>query len=88
MNRCGVIAGAGQFGKVNQDVVTLWVANHFFRKELRDTGFGGIGKQVRDLLHYNDLYDAIAIQMQNIAKISQSEIFNLGGRPRRLNFTT
>src|SRR5690606_7583876 len=41
INRCGVIAGPGQFGKVDQGVFTLWVANHYFGKPLRYTGFGG-----------------------------------------------
>ena len=49
INRCGVIAGPGQFGKVDQGVFTLWVANHVFGKPLKYTGFGGQGKQVRDL---------------------------------------
>lgn len=41
VNRCGVIAGAGQFGKVDQGVFTLWIANHYFGKPLQYTGFGG-----------------------------------------------
>jgi len=32
INRCGTIAGPGQFGKVDQGVFTLWVACHFFKR--------------------------------------------------------
>src|SRR5207253_150096 len=57
--RCGVIAGPGQFGKVDQGVFTWWIAHHYFKKPLEYTGFGGQGKQVRDLLHPLDLFDLI-----------------------------
>lgn len=78
INRCGVIAGSGQWGKVDQGVFTLWVANHFFNKTLSYTGFGGVGLQVRDLLHPSDLFDAIESQVSLVEKYN-GEIFNLGG---------
>lgn len=78
INRCGVIAGPGQFGKVDQGVFTLWVANHYFSKPLRYTGFGGKGKQVRDLLHPHDLYRLIRIQLEKMDK-HRGEVFNVGG---------
>jgi len=78
INRCGVIAGPGQWGKVDQGVFTLWVANHFFNKKLSYTGFGGEGHQVRDLLHPSDLFDAIESQVNLVSKYN-GEIFNLGG---------
>ena len=78
IDRCGVIAGAGQFGKVDQGVFTLWVANHVFNKPLKYTGFGGQGKQVRDLLHPSDLKRALDLQLSAIDKIS-GDTFNLGG---------
>lgn len=77
-NRCGVIAGPGQFGKVDQGVFTLWVACHFWNKPLRYTGFGGEGKQVRDLLHPLDLYALIRKQFAHIDACS-GEVFNVGG---------
>lgn len=80
INRCGVLAGPGQFGKVDQGVFTLWVAHHHFGKPLRYTGFGGTGKQVRDLLHPSDLYRLIALQLAAIDRIS-GETFNVGGGP-------
>ena len=80
INRCGVIAGPGQFGKVDQGVFTLWVANHFYRKPLRYTGFGGTGKQVRDLLHPADLFALIRKQIPEVDRYS-GESFNIGGGP-------
>lgn len=79
INRCGVIAGAGQWGKVDQGVFTLWVVNHFFKKNLKYTGFNGTGKQVRDLLHPDDLFDLIEKQISISSNPHSGEIFNVGG---------
>jgi CDP-paratose 2-epimerase len=78
IDRCGVIAGPGQFGKVDQGVFTLWVANHFFKKPLKYTGFGGKGKQVRDLLHPADLFALIKKQLLKIDECA-GQVFNVGG---------
>lgn len=78
INRCGVIAGPGQFGKVDQGVFTLWVANHYFGKTLRYTGFGGQGKQVRDLMHPADLFDLLQVQLSS-PKGLQGGVYNAGG---------
>lgn len=78
INRCGVIAGPGQFGKVDQGVFTLWMLAHYFRKELNYIGFGGKGKQVRDLLHVDDLFELINLQVASLNKIS-GKIYNVGG---------
>ncbi len=76
--RCGVIAGPGQFGKVDQGVFTLWVAAHYFGMPLSYTGFGGEGLQVRDLLHPHDLFTAIEGLRPQLASISGKPI-NVGG---------
>lgn len=78
INRCGVIAGPGQFGKTDQGVFTLWVARHVFGGTLSYTGFGGTGKQVRDLLHPRDLYDLMVKQQQALPK-ARGEVFAVGG---------
>lgn len=78
INRCGVIAGPGQFGKVDQGVFTLWVANHFFQKPLAYFGYGGRGLQVRDLLHPEDLYRLLLKQVERVQECS-GEVFNVGG---------
>lgn len=78
INRCGVIAGPGQFGKVDQGVFTYWMMAHYFRKPLKYIGFGGKGKQVRDLLHIDDLFHLIDLQISKLDKISGST-YNVGG---------
>lgn len=78
INRCGVIAGPGQFGRVDQGVFTLWVAHHYFGIPLRYTGFGGQGKQVRDLLHPADLVCLLRRQVDR-ALDWRGEAFNVGG---------
>jgi CDP-paratose 2-epimerase len=50
IDRCGVIAGPWQMGKVDQGVFTHWMLAHHFGNPLTYIGFGGEGKQVRDLL--------------------------------------
>jgi CDP-paratose 2-epimerase len=64
INRCGVIAGPWQFGKVDQGVIALWVMAHLFGKSLNYIGYGGQGKQVRDVLHIADLCELVALQLQ------------------------
>jgi CDP-paratose 2-epimerase len=78
INRCGVIAGPGQFGKTDQGVFTLWVARHYFGRPLKYTGFGGKGLQVRDLLHPDDLCDLVKRQLQSWHLVS-GRTFNVGG---------
>ena len=78
INRCGVIAGPGQFGKTDQGVFTLWVARHYFGRPLQYTGFGGGGLQVRDLLHPDDLAELIRIQLESLDRVS-GRTFNVGG---------
>lgn len=67
VNRCGVIAGPWQFGKVDQGVLALWVLAHHFGKPLSYIGYGGAGKQVRDFLHVNDLCDLLCEQINNFS---------------------
>ena len=63
IDRCGVIAGPWQMGKVDQGVFTHWMLAHHFGKPLSYIGFGGEGKQVRDLLHVEDLVDLVERQL-------------------------
>ena len=78
INRCGVIAGPGQWGKVDQGVFTLWVARHYFGIGLSYMGFGGQGKQVRDLLHPDDLFTLVEAQSK-CPDAWTGEVFNAGG---------
>jgi CDP-paratose 2-epimerase len=63
IDRCGVIAGPWQMGKVDQGVFTHWMLAHYFENPLSYIGFGGEGKQVRDLLHALDLVDLVERQL-------------------------
>jgi len=76
--RCGVIAGPGQFGKIDQGVFTFWLVNHYFRKPLMYTGFGGGGKQVRDLIHPLDLAELISLHYTTMGEC-RGNVFNVGG---------
>lgn len=78
VTRFGVIAGPRQMGKTDQGVVTLWMAKHYWKQSLNYIGYGGLGKQVRDLLHIDDLIALIDLQIHNIEKFN-GKIYNAGG---------
>ena len=78
INRCGVLTGAWQMGKADQGVVVLWVARHFWKKQLSYNGYGGTGKQVRDILHVNDLFRLVDWQLHHMDAVN-GEILNAGG---------
>lgn len=79
INRCGIIAGPWQFGKVDQGIAVFWLASHLFEKPLKYIGFGGTGKQVRDMVHIDDLIELVIMQIQNPAKFASPKAFNVGG---------
>jgi len=78
VNRCGVIAGPWQFGKVDQGVFTFWMLAHYFKQDLNYIGFEGRGKQVRDLLHIDDLFELVDIQASNLERVN-GRVYNVGG---------
>ncbi|GAC1419482.1 MAG: NAD-dependent epimerase/dehydratase family protein [Flavisolibacter sp.] len=78
INRCGVITGPWQMGKADQGVVVLWVARHIYNGKLGYVGYGGEGKQVRDILHINDLFRLIDWEIHHLENVN-GEIFNVGG---------
>ena len=78
ITRFGVIAGPRQMGKTDQGVVTLWMAKHFWNQSLKYIGYGGTGKQVRDILHVDDLIDLVDLQIHDIEKFS-GKVYNVGG---------
>jgi len=78
VDRCGVIAGPWQMGKVDQGVFTHWMLSHRFGQPLRYIGFGGAGKQVRDLLHVEDLVDLVERQLLDPERWD-GRTFNVGG---------
>lgn len=64
INRCGVLAGAGQFGKADQGIFSFWLNAHLRRRPLKYIGFDGGGHQVRDCLHPRDLVPVLLAQMK------------------------
>ncbi len=78
ITRFGVVAGPRQMGKTDQGIAALWMAKHYWNQPLSYIGYGGSGKQVRDLLHIDDLIDLIDLQIHNIEKFT-GKIYNAGG---------
>jgi CDP-paratose 2-epimerase len=54
------------------------MAHHYFRGELSYIGYRGTGKQVRDFLHIDDLFELINIQTQELDRFN-GQVFNVGG---------
>ena len=78
VNRCGVIAGPWQMGKTDQGFILLWLARHHWKLPLSYIGFGGKGKQVRDVLHVQDLCDLVLLQLGNMDLVN-AHVLNVGG---------
>jgi CDP-paratose 2-epimerase len=85
VDRCGVIAGPWQMGKVDQGVFTYWLLAHYFDRELRYIGYGGEGKQVRDLLHVADLVDLVDDQLARPDHWAGATVNVGGGRATSLS---
>jgi CDP-paratose 2-epimerase len=54
------------------------MAKHYWNQSLKYIGYGGMGKQVRDMLHIDDLVDLISTQIHHIEKF-KGKVFNAGG---------
>ncbi|HXK08898.1 MAG TPA: NAD-dependent epimerase/dehydratase family protein [Vicinamibacteria bacterium] len=75
VDRCGILAGGGQFGRPDQGIFAFWVNAWLRRRPLTYTGFGGSGHQVRDCLHPADLVPLIDRQLASVE----------GSKPRTVN---
>ena len=78
INRCGVLAGAGQFGKADQGIFSYWIHSFREKRPLKYIGFGGTGLQVRDAFHPKDLIPLLVRQIQEPDR-DAPKIINLGG---------
>jgi CDP-paratose 2-epimerase len=85
IDRCGVVAGPWQMGKVDQGVFTHWMLAFHFRRPLSYIGFGGAGKQVRDLLHVADLAELIDDQLARPQHWAGAVVNVGGGAPVSLS---
>jgi len=79
VNRCGVLAGAGQFGRADQGIFAFWINSWRARRPLRYLGFGGQGHQVRDCLHPRDLAPLLQRQMAASAMPVADRVVNVSG---------
>ncbi|HXQ80995.1 MAG TPA: NAD-dependent epimerase/dehydratase family protein [Opitutaceae bacterium] len=79
INRCGILAGAGQFGRPDQGIYAYWINSHLRRRPLKYIGFGGKGHQVRDCLHPSDLAPLLAAQFAAPRTDALDRIVNVGG---------
>ena len=66
VDRCGVLAGAGQFGRPDQGIFSFWLHSWCQRRPLAYIGFDGQGHQVRDLLHTDDLATLVQRQISDV----------------------
>ena len=78
IDRCGVMAGAGQFGRADQGIFSWWIHSWATGRRLSYIGFGGRGLQVRDCLHPLDLADILVRQMA-AAEGGRPELVNVSG---------
>jgi len=81
INRCGVLAGAGQFGRADQGIFSFWIHSYARRRALKFIGFGGTGHQVRDCFEPRDLAPLLTRQMNNRERLVEPPI-NIGGGAR------
>jgi CDP-paratose 2-epimerase len=79
INRCGVLAGAGQFGRADQGIFAYWLNCWLRRRPLKYLGFGGHGHQVRDCLHPRDLVPVLEKQFAAPAMPVADRLVNFSG---------
>ncbi len=78
VDRLGVISGPGQMGLEEQGVFAFWMARHYFGGGLTYKGWGGAGKQVRDLLHVEDVWQLVRRQIERWDDV-RGRTYNAGG---------
>ena len=81
VNRCGVLAGAGQFGRADQGIFSFWINAYLRRQPLKYIGFDGAGHQCRDCFHPRDLMPLLEKQFA-AGDSNKPRVVNLGGGPR------
>ena len=79
INRCGVLAGAGQFGRADQGIFAYWINAWLRKRPLKSLGFGGHGHQVRDCLHPRDLLPVLTRQFAAPKLTVADRIANFSG---------
>ncbi len=85
INRCGVLAGAGQFGRADQGIFSFWIHSWAQRRPLKYIGFGGSGHQVRDCLHPRDLARLVLAQLRDPHRSAEKVQHAAGGIDRAMS---
>jgi CDP-paratose 2-epimerase len=80
ITRCGVLAGAGQFGTPEQGIFAFWLNAHLRRRPMRYIGFDGAGFQTRDAFHPRDLAALLIAQMRS-PRSDGPRVYTAGGGP-------
>jgi CDP-paratose 2-epimerase len=81
IDRCGVLAGPGQFGRADQGIFSYWISAWLHRQPLRYLGFAGSGHQVRDCLDPADLVPLLQRQIDAGDERGVPRVINVGGGP-------
>jgi CDP-paratose 2-epimerase len=79
INRCGVLAGAGQFGRPDQGIFSYWINSWRRQRPLKYIGFDGQGHQVRDCLHPRDLGSLLEKQFAAPKRTCDDRIVHASG---------
>ena len=79
IDRCGVMAGKGQFGHPGQGIFAFWIHSFREKRNLKYIGFGGHGYQVRDCLHPRDLLVLMKQQFSEPLASDKPRIVNVSG---------
>ncbi len=82
INRCGVLAGAGQFGRADQGIFAYWINSWLRQRPLKYIGFDGRGHQVRDCLHPRDLVPLLEKQFTAAQLAVEDRLVNCAGGSR------
>jgi len=85
INRLGVLAGAGQFGRADQGIFSYWIHSCAVKRPLKFIGFGGEGFQVRDCLHPRDLGEVLTQQIESPIATSGAITNFAGGRANSMS---
>ena len=83
INRCGLISGPGQYGKVEQGLISLWMWRHLNKINVTYLGHGGKGDQLRDVLFIEDFCKLILKQLKSY-KLFENKLFCVGGGKRNV----
>jgi CDP-paratose 2-epimerase len=85
INRLGVLAGAGQYGRADQGIFSFWIHSCAQKRPLKFIGFGGKWFQVRDCLHPRDMGEVLTRQMDSAPETGEAITNFEGGAANSLS---